>query len=72
MMINKNQDQTLNMVELYLSKSVFSHGQLYIALSRAISHQGIKNKNLMYDNYIKNIIYDEILHELPSDIFAAC
>ncbi|XP_016165180.1 uncharacterized protein LOC107607791 [Arachis ipaensis] len=34
MTINKSQEQTLSHVGLYLSKSVFTHGQLYVALSR--------------------------------------
>jgi ATP-dependent DNA helicase PIF1 len=42
MTINKSQGQTLTMMGLYLSKSVFSHGQLYVALSRVGSHRGVR------------------------------
>jgi ATP-dependent DNA helicase PIF1 len=32
--INKAQDQTITNIWLYLPKPVFTHGQLYVALSR--------------------------------------
>ena len=35
MTINKAQGQTLNEVGIYLKQTSFSHGQLYVALSRA-------------------------------------
>ncbi|CAG8800714.1 1766_t:CDS:1, partial [Gigaspora margarita] len=42
MTINKAQGQTIPIMGLYLPKPVFSHGQLYVALSRVQSKDNIK------------------------------
>jgi ATP-dependent exoDNAse (exonuclease V) alpha subunit len=42
MTINKAQGKTIPIVGVYLLEPVFSHGQLYVALSRATAKSNIK------------------------------
>ena len=42
MSLNKAQGQSVSQVGLNLQTSVFSHGQLYVALSRSTTKRGVK------------------------------
>jgi len=64
MTINKAQGQTIPYMGLYLPNPVFTHGQLYIALSRVQSKDNIlvlvKDSQINENTYTKNIVYKEI------------
>jgi hypothetical protein len=67
MTINKAQGQTIPNVGIYLPEPVFSHGQLYVALSRGVSKKTTRilakpNKDIdSSGKSTKNIVYKEVL-----------
>ncbi|XP_057415223.1 uncharacterized protein LOC130710086 [Lotus japonicus] len=68
MTINKSQGQSLPHVGLYLPKPVFTHGQLYVALSRVKSRKGLKILILNDDGTLskstKNVVYTEVFDNI--------
>jgi hypothetical protein len=65
MTINKSQGQTLSIVGLYLKKPVFTHGQLYVAVSRSTSRSGlrilIEDDDGSCGSQTRNVVYREVL-----------
>jgi replication factor A1 len=68
MTINKSQGQTLDFVGLYLKTPVFSHGQLYVVVSRVISRQSLKilivNEDGTCGSQTKNVVYPEVFQSV--------
>lgn len=58
MTINKSQGQTFSRIGLCLPEDVFSHGQLYTALSRVRAPEGIVVKSRT--TLLKNVVYPEV------------
>ncbi|XP_074347225.1 uncharacterized protein LOC141686063 [Apium graveolens] len=70
MTINKSQGQSLDTVGLYLPRAVFSHGHVYVAISRVTRPEGlhilIDSDDGTTTNITSNVVYKEDHHHLSN------
>ena len=80
MTINKSQGQSFDRVGIYLDRDVFSHGQLYVALSRAKRMQDIRVCKVTVSPPVEgrarssvlsvaNVVYPELLRDPQLVVF---
>ena len=61
MTIHKGQGQSMTRVGVYVVQQMFAHGQLYVAVSRAMLAAGLKIFVEGGKDILRNIVYKEIL-----------
>ena len=61
MTIHKGQGQSMQRVGVYVAQQMFAHGQLYVAVSRAMLAAGLKIFIESGGDMLRNIVYKEIL-----------
>ncbi|KAL4316236.1 hypothetical protein AHAS_Ahas15G0264900 [Arachis hypogaea] len=68
MIINKSQGQMLSKVGIYFLKPIFTHGQLYVALSRVMSKDDLRvllqDHRHLEDDCMMNMVYREVFESL--------
>ena len=67
MTINKSQGQSVEHVEINLQTSVFSHGQLYVALSRCTSPLNISvllPEQIQESRGTLNVVYKKVFNSI--------
>jgi len=67
MTINKSQGQTLRYVGLCLTESVFTHSQLYVAISQLTNSANLgmivsDTQEARREGKIKNVVYSEVFN----------
>ena len=65
MIINKAQGQTLKYVGLCLTESIFTHRQLYVAVSRVTDGKNLRiivpdTPEARREGKVKNVVYSEV------------
>ena len=71
MTISKPQGESLTKVGIYPPKSVFIHGQLYVALTRVKSYNGLQfalappsENSTALTSYTNNVVFKPLKHVL--------
>ena len=59
--IHKGQGQSMQRVGVYVAQQMFAHGQLYVAVSRAMLAAGLKIFIESGGDMLRNLVYKEIL-----------